>query len=528
MAIALAGREQAGRILQQLGAAGVRVGGLATDSRDLKRGEVFLALRGGRADGRRHIGAAIAAGAQAVLGERDTENGDFEWNPDWKLPNIGVAELRQMAGYLAHEVYGRPSEQLWTMGVTGTNGKTSTSQWIAQACTACGARTAVVGTLGLGFPPALDSTEAWDFHSLPNTTPDPVLLHRALAELLAQGAQGVAMEVSSIGLAEGRVNGVAFGAALFTNLSRDHLDYHGDMESYARAKQALFETPGLRHAVLNLDDVQGVRISRELSGSGLTRTGYSTSPGVALRAGLECWMEAHDIAVSAQGIAFTVKSSWGEARVDSRLLGRFNVVNLLGVLATMLASGVPFGDATAAAARLQPVPGRLQRIGGDARPLVVVDYAHTPDALEKVLVTLKDVSAVSGGRLLLVFGCGGDRDRGKRALMGAVAARHADRIVVTSDNPRSEDPRAIIDGILQGMGDASARAATEVEAERGPAIRLALSHARAGDVVLLAGKGHEDYQEIAGVRLPFSDAEQAAAALAAWSQGTPHGMVRPS
>ncbi|HXC41178.1 MAG TPA: UDP-N-acetylmuramoyl-L-alanyl-D-glutamate--2,6-diaminopimelate ligase [Burkholderiales bacterium] len=510
-------RDQASQLLGQLAARGVRVSGLATDSRQVQRGDVFLAWPGARVDGRAHVADAVAAGAAAVLWERD----GFEWNPDWTLPNIAVPGLRALAGELAHEAYGRPSEKLWTMGVTGTNGKTSCSQWIAQACTACGARTAVIGTLGIGFPPPLDDASAlgneenaWNLTPVANTTPDPVLLHRSLAGLLAQGAQGVAMEASSIGLDQGRVNGVAFGAALFTNLSRDHLDYHGDMETYARAKQKLFEMPGLKHAVLNLDDVQGVTISRLLAGSGVTRTGYSASSGVAMRAGLECWLEAHDVAVSSAGIAFTVKSSWGDARVESRLLGRFNIANLLGVLGTMLVSGVPFFQAAAALARLAAVPGRLQRHGGGAQPLVVVDYAHTPDALEKTLVTLKDVARATNGRLLCVFGCGGDRDRGKRPLMGAVALRHADAIVLTSDNPRSEDPQAIIDDILSGM--AAAQAQPQAEPDRARAVRLALDQARAGDVVLLAGKGHEDYQEIGGRKLPFSDGAAAAEALAQW------------
>ena len=511
--------DQALQLLAQLGAQGVGVGlaangkggGLATDSRALKPGEVFLAWPGARDDGRRHIGAAVAAGAAAVLYEAE----DYSWNPAWNLPSIAVKGLRDLAGYLAHEVYGRPTQRLWTIGVTGTNGKTSCSQWLAQACTACGARTAVVGTLGIGLKGRLVAGV--------NTTPDPVLLHRSLAELLADGAQGVAMEVSSIGLEQGRVNGVEFGAALFTNLSRDHLDYHGDMESYARAKQKLFEMPGLRHAILNMDDVQGVQIARLLSGrpdrTSVNRIGYSVFEGVAQRAGLEGWMEAHNVNVGAQGISFVVKSSWGEARIDSALLGRFNVANLLGVLSTMLVSGVPFDAATAALARLEPVPGRLQRLGGNGRPLVVVDFAHTPDALEKALVALKDSVRAecggSGGRLVCVFGCGGERDRGKRALMGAVAARHAERIVLTSDNPRSEEPAEILAQILEGIPPAVAGSVT-VETDRAAAIRLALADANAGDVVLLAGKGHEDYQEIMGRKLPFSDTAEAALALQEW------------
>jgi UDP-N-acetylmuramoyl-L-alanyl-D-glutamate--2,6-diaminopimelate ligase len=494
-------QNHAEHVLGLLAAQGVRVTGLAADSRGLAAGEVFVAYPGSRSDGREFIAAAISRGASAVLWER---NG-FRWNPEWRIPNLPVDDLRGLAGHLAHDVYRRPSETLWTMGVTGTNGKTSSSQWLAQACSACGARTALVGTLGTGFPGMLDAGV--------NTTPDAILLHRSLARLRDEGAQGVAIEVTSIGLDQGRVNGVAFGAALFTNLSRDHLDYHGDMESYARAKQKLFETPGLKHAVLNLDDVQGARLARVLAGRGFNRAGYSCFGGVAARAGLEYYSEAHAIDVSAKGIAFDAKTSWGEARIQSALLGRFNVSNLLGVLTTMLVSGVPFERAAASLADLGPVAGRMQKLGGVGKPLVVVDYAHSPDALEKALVALKDVARAGGGRLIAVFGCGGDRDRGKRPLMGTVASRHADAIVITSDNPRGEDPSAIIDEINAGV-----TAAREVIEDRREAIAYAVAAAGPSDVVLLAGKGHETYQEIAGRRLPFSDTVEAERALAGWSR----------
>jgi UDP-N-acetylmuramoyl-L-alanyl-D-glutamate--2,6-diaminopimelate ligase len=494
-------RDRVEEILDRLAAQGARVSGLAADSRMLAAGEVFLAYPGSRRDGREFIPAALDRGAAAVLWERM----GFEWNRGWRVPNLGVDKLRGLAGHLAHEVYGRPSERLWTIGVTGTNGKTSCSHWIAQACSACGAKTAVIGTLGTGFLGELDAGV--------NTTPDAVLLHRSLAGLLAQGAQGVAMEVTSIGLDQGRANGVAFGAALFTNLSRDHLDYHGDMESYARAKQRLFETPGLKHAVLNLDDVQGVQLARVLAGRRVNRAGYSCFAGIAARSGLERYAEAHAIDVSPEGIAFSVESSWGKARIESALLGRFNVSNLLAVLTTMLVSGVPIDRATAALAGLEPVAGRMQRLGGAGKPVVVIDYAHTPDALEKTLVALKDVARASGGRLAVVFGCGGERDRGKRPLMGAVASRHADAILVTSDNPRGEDPAAIIAEIT-----AAIPAPHEAIEDRRAAIERAIAWAGAVDIVLIAGKGHETYQEIAGRRLPFSDALEAKQALSRWGR----------
>ena len=501
-------RDQVDDILRRFAALGVRVTGLSADSRSLAAGEVFIAYPGLRRDGRDFIPGAIERGAGAVLWER----AGFEWNARWEVPNFAVDDLRGLAGRLAHQVYGRPSERLWTIGVTGTNGKTSCSHWIAQACGACGARTAVIGTLGTGFPAAPASGEPAKLDAGLNTTTDAVALHRSLAKLLAAGAQGAAMEVTSIGLDQGRVNGVAFGAALFTNLSRDHLDYHRDMESYARAKQRLFEAPSLEHAVLNLDDVQGVHLARVLAGH-VNRAGYSCLSGVAARAGLECYTEAHAIEVSAKGIAFSVKSSWGEAHIESALLGRFNVSNLLGVLTTMLVSGVPFDRATAALAGLQPVAGRMQRIGGGGKPLVVVDYAHTPDALEKTLTALKDVARAGDGRLVVVFGCGGERDHGKRPLMGAVASRHADSIVVTSDNPRGEDPTAIIAEIT-----AAIPVPYKAIEDRRAAIALAIASASVEDVVLIAGKGHETYQERAGRKLPFSDVIEVEQALAGWSR----------
>ncbi len=507
--------DNAQAILARLAQQGAPVSQLATDSREVRRGDVFLAYPGGNADGRRFIADAIRRGAAGVLWER----GGFQWNETWQLPNVPVDDLRFAAGSLASEVYGRPSEQLWVMGVTGTNGKTSSTQWLAQACGRSGARTAVIGTLGSGFPALGGDARAGGLDPEMNTTPDPVRLQRTLASLRDAGAQGVAMEVSSIGLDQGRVNGVTFGVAAFTNLSRDHLDYHGDMERYARAKQRLFETGNLRHAVLNLDDVQGVRIARLLSGGRVNRAGYSLFEGVAARAGLECFVEAHRLATSPRGIAFDVKSSWGSGRIESPLLGRFNASNLLCVLTTMLVSGVPFDQCMAVLPLLEPVSGRLQRIGGGDRPLVVIDYAHTPDALEQTLLALKEIARANNGRLAVVFGCGGERDRGKRPLMGTVAQRHADGVVLTSDNPRREDPLAIIADILEGIrpGEGSAPASVPtLQPDRSRAVRDAILAAGPRDVVLIAGKGHEAYQESGGVRVPWSDAAEAARSLEVW------------
>jgi UDP-N-acetylmuramoyl-L-alanyl-D-glutamate--2,6-diaminopimelate ligase len=485
------------RILSELAQLGVRPAGLAADSRAVARGDVFLAYPGERADGRRFVADALARGAAAVLWERD----GFAWPRDAVAPNVGVAELKRLAGPLAGEVYGRPSEHLWVVGVTGTNGKTSCSQWLAQALAGAGRKCAVVGTLGMGFPGALEED--------PNTTPDAVVLQQALRRFRDAGAACVAMEASSIGLDQGRLEGTRFACALFTNLSRDHLDYHPDMERYAQAKMRLFRAAGLGHAVLNLDDALGVRIAHMLAFGPVRRVGYSLARGAAAASGLEHWLEALDVAVSADGIAFRLESSWGAVAIASPLVGRFNVANLLGVIGVLLVAGLPLAAMPSIAARLEPPPGRMQRLGGGAAPLVVVDYAHSPDALDKCLGSLRDVARAQGGRLVCVFGCGGDRDRGKRPLMGEIASRHADFVVITSDNPRSEDPAAIVAEILPGV-----RAPHAVHVDRREAIRAAIGGARGGDVVLIAGKGHEPYQEIAGQRLQFSDADEARAALA--------------
>ena len=495
-------------ILGQLQCQGANVGGLSADSRSLRAGDAFVAYPGASTDGRRYIADAIARGAGAVLWERE----GFSWNEAWRVPNIAVDGLRGLAGYLAHEVYGRPSEKLWLAGVTGTNGKTSCSQWIAQALNALGRKTAVVGTLGSGFPaeglaPAL------------NTTPDAIELQRQLAGFLQAGALGVAMEVSSVGLDQGRVNGVQFEVALFTNLSRDHLDYHGDMERYAAAKAQLFDAPGLTGAVLNMDDVLGVRIAQKLAGSKVACAGYSAHAGVASAAGLEFFLEAENIRLTQEGLVFGLLSSWGRAEVKSTLHGRYNVANLLGVLGVLLGAGVALEQAVAAVAALTSPSGRMQGLGGAGRPRAVVDYAHSPDALEEALISLRPLADAGRGRLVCVFGCGGERDRGKRALMGAIAARNADQVMLTSDNPRGEDPIAIITDILEGvLAETGTGQAPLVIADRREAITAAITAAAAHDVVLIAGKGHEDYQESAGQRIPFSDAAVAAEALAAWKQ----------
>ncbi|HEV3009829.1 MAG TPA: UDP-N-acetylmuramoyl-L-alanyl-D-glutamate--2,6-diaminopimelate ligase [Burkholderiales bacterium] len=454
---------------------------LSSDSRRCAPGVAFLAYPGEAADGRAHIGDAMARGAAAVLWEKK----GFDWHKPWRLPNVAVENLKQRAGVLAHEFYGRPSDSLWVCGVTGTNGKTSCSQWLAALLGS--KKTAVIGTLGAGFPGALSDAV--------NTTPDALETHFLLREFLNRGAAAVAMEVSSHGLAQGRVNGVRFACALFTNLTHDHLDYHGTMSKYAAAKAKLFDMPGLGAAVLNLDDALGAELARRLAGRVRT-IGYSLSPQKPV--GVDEYIVARS--------QTELESSWGTASVRIPVLGRFNVSNALGVLGCLVANGISFEKGAKLLAKLPPVPGRMQAVGQE--PLVVIDYAHTPDALENVLQALRPVAAARGGRLAVVFGAGGDRDPTKRPLMGAIAARLADRTLITSDNPRSEDPLLIIEGIRQGAPNC------EVEADRARAIEKIISASEKSDVVLIAGKGHETYQEIAGRRTHFSDEEHARRALA--------------
>jgi UDP-N-acetylmuramoyl-L-alanyl-D-glutamate--2,6-diaminopimelate ligase len=487
-------------LYRRLAAQGAMIERLTADSRRSAPGVAFFAYPGEASDGRRYIGDAIGRGAAAVLWESD----GFSWNGGWQVPNVAVSGLKAHAGVLADEFYGRPSESLWACGVTGTNGKTSCSQWIASLLNGRGARTAVIGTLGSGFPGALNAEQ--------NTTPDALDLQARLAQFVREGAQGVAMEASSHGLAQGRLNGVRFDCALFTNLSQDHLDYHGTLEAYGEAKARLFDAPGLAAAVLNLDDVFGVRLAQRLAARGMRTIGYALSPAAIAPGSVTEYLAAREIRPQADGSLVSLVSTWGPREVRISQPGRFNVANALGVLGCLIAHGIPYADAAPLLATLPSLPGRMQRLGGDGRPLVYVDYAHTPDALEKVLSALRPVADARGGSLVAVFGAGGERDASKRAPMGAAAARHADRLVLTSDNPRSEDPLAILAQVRSGV-----TAPCLVEPDRGAAIENAVRHARASDVVLVAGKGHERVQEIGGRALPFSDAAVALEALARWS-----------
>ncbi|MCK9379979.1 MAG: UDP-N-acetylmuramoyl-L-alanyl-D-glutamate--2,6-diaminopimelate ligase [Sulfuritalea sp.] len=479
-------------ILDQLKGKGVIPTRLTADSRRVRPGDVFVAFPGAQADGRDFVAQAVAKGAAAVIAEAGVAALARVGAGD--TPMVEVDGLAALSGEIAHLVYGRPSEHLWLAGVTGTNGKTSVSQWIAQALNALRHRCAVIGTLGNGFLDALDES--------PNTTPDAITLHAALAGFVAQGAEACAMEVSSIGLDQSRVNGAAFDVAVFTNLTRDHLEYHGTLADYAAAKEKLFFVPGLAAAVLNLDDPVGVELASKLKGRVRT-IGYTLTE--ADDSAADEVLRAENLNMSAAGIEFELRGLGFVAPV----VGRFNVSNLLAVIGALLTRNERLEDIAAALRGIQPPPGRMQALGGVHEPLIVVDYAHTPDAMEKALGVLRETAAARGGRLICVFGCGGERDPGKRPQMGAIAERLADCVVVTSDNPRKEDPQAIIDDILAGL-----RRPPLVQPDRARAIAAAVADADPCDVILLAGKGHEPYQEIAGVRHCFSDIEAAKSALA--------------
>jgi UDP-N-acetylmuramoyl-L-alanyl-D-glutamate--2,6-diaminopimelate ligase len=488
---------------------------LASDSRKVRRGDVFFAYPGETADGRNFIRAAIENGACAVVYE---ENG-FAWGgaglPE-NVPHLAVAKLKASAGPIAHALYGQPDAAMFTVGVTGTNGKTSCALWSAQALAKLGETAAVIGTLGVGLVRGRAEPE---FDVTGYTTPDAVLLAGELARLAEQGATSLAIEVSSIGLVENRTAGMHFDVAIFTNLTRDHLDYHGDMASYEAAKLQLFEWPGLKTAVVNLDDPAGVRIVRHLR-SRLSEVAKVAVIGYTLRNEAEVppldgvsILRASNLRSRPTGAEFQVETPWGSQLARTRLVGHFNVSNALAVLGALLAKGVELRAALDAIEALVPAPGRMQQIGGQDAPLVVIDYAHTPDALEKTLEALRQVARERTGQLWCVFGCGGDRDPGKRPQMGRIA-QMADQVVVTSDNPRSEEPRAIIEQIVAGM-DKGGNARWQAIEDRAAAILSAVKHAGKADVILLAGKGHEPYQEIKGRKIPFSDADHAALALTA-------------
>ncbi|MGN6518872.1 MAG: UDP-N-acetylmuramoyl-L-alanyl-D-glutamate--2,6-diaminopimelate ligase [Dokdonella sp.] len=468
------------------GAGDIVVRGLALDSRRVDQDDAFFALAGAHAHGITFAPAASARGAAVILADTAGTEAPASGapSPETVAPVVWIDGLRHRVGAIAARFFGEPSRALHVVGVTGTNGKTSTVQLLAQALHHAGRAVATIGTLGAGMHGGVREGE--------RTTPDAIAVHALLAQFRDAGASHVAMEVSSHALDQGRVNAVAFELAVFTNLTRDHLDYHGTMQAYGAAKQRLFSWPGLRAAILNVDDAFG-RVLAKVVGDGVELVRYGIERD-------DADVVAREIRSDATGLGFRLVTPWGEGRVASRLLGRFNVSNLLAVAACLGRLGFAFDQIRDALAVLEPVAGRMNRLGGDGRqPLVVIDYAHTPDALEQALASLR---AHCEGRLICVFGCGGERDAGKRPQMAAIAETLADRVVVTDDNPRGEDGDAIVAQILAGF---TRPALATVERDRASAIALAIDMARAGDVVLVAGKGHEPYQESAGVKRPFDD-----------------------
>jgi len=473
-------------------------GTLRSDSRQVKPGDAFIAWPGYANDGRRFVKAALAAGATTCLVEREgLEAFAFDDARIASLPGLKAA-----TGPIADSFFEQPGRSLDVVATTGTNGKTSTAWWTAQALTLLGKRCAVVGTLGIGVPPLPDRAAQIEFTGL--TTPDPVMLHASLRLFADAGFAACAIEASSIGIAEQRLAALRIAVALFTNFTRDHLDYHGTMEAYWAVKRRLFSWPGLRAAVLNIDDEHGAALARELHGGTLDVWTYSVRADARLH--------ATQLGYTDGGLAFALHEGDQVLAVRSTLIGDYNASNLLAVIGGLRALGVSLADAVSVVPQLTPVPGRMQRVGaGNAMPEVVVDYAHTPDALEQVLRALRPLAKARGGKLVCVFGCGGNRDATKRPLMGAIAVRGADAVLVTSDNPRGETPAAILADIAAGIAQRDRVALIE---DRRVAIASAVGGADARDVILIAGKGHEDYQEVAGVRQPFSDVVEASAALA--------------
>ncbi len=472
------------------------VTGLTQDSRSVRAGDAFVALQGGRMHGIEFALQAVERGAAAVLAE-ETKNGRRETGDGAHV--IWIDHLRAHLGEIAARFFDRPSEHLTVIGVTGTNGKTSTVQLLAQAFTHLGLRAATIGTLGAGLHDAVLSGE--------RTTPDVISVHALLAEFRERGASHVSMEVSSHALAQGRVDDVGFDVAVFTNLTRDHLDYHGTMEAYGAAKAKLFAWPTLRAAVINVDDAFGRELAKKFEDS-VRHPGHGLAGSQTqgrkklLRYAIEnddADIHATDVRTHADGIDFVVHTPRGEGAVHSHLLGAFNVANVLAVAGVLSALEVPFDSIRDSLEMLQPVAGRMNRLGGGACPLVVVDYSHTPDALQQALTTLR---AHCEGKLICVFGAGGERDQGKRPQMGAIAEKYSDLAIVTDDNPRGEDGDTIAAQILAGFAQPQR---ARVQRDRARAIELALNEAQAGDVVLIAGKGHEPYQEIGGIKRPFDD-----------------------
>ncbi len=491
-------------------------GTLCTDSRVVRPGDGFIAWPGAATDGRRHVSAALQNGARACL----VEHGGVD---AFAFDNKAIAtypQLKAATGPIAAAYFEQPTQQLAVIAITGTNGKTSIAWWLAHSLSnikhtmhiPCG----LVGTLGIGWPRYDDTGQHFSFDVVANglTTPDPLLLQQNFRDMADAGVRACAIEASSIGIEEHRLEGAHIRTAVFTNFTQDHLDYHGSMQAYWQAKASLFAWPGLKAAVVNIDDAKGVELAASL---------HAQAQACPQADRLDLWtvsctgparLQASNITYGVEGLHFNVVEGDSQHALRTHLIGQYNVSNLLCVIGAMRTLGVPLGACIEACHELLPVPGRMEFQGGHGQPLVAVDYAHTPDALGHALQALRPLVAQSGGQLWCVFGCGGDSDPIKRPLMGAMAASHADRVIVTNDNPRSEKPQAIISQILLGLAGFESVVA---QADRVLAIAQAVAQADARDVVLVAGKGHEDYQEIAGIKQPFSDRVQVARALQSWT-----------
>lgn len=490
-------------VLSWLLAQGLRPTGVCADSRRVRAGDIFVAEvpeSGVRAVYARD---ALANGACAVLWSSDLPLCPAEFG---SAPIVAVAGLHQLIGPLAQQVYGHPSSKLRVLAVTGTNGKTTVSQWLAQSVHG---HCAVIGTLGAGYPGVMVETGF--------TTPDAAQYAHLLADFVNDGATACAVEASSIGIEEGRMAGSEIDCAVFTNLTRDHLDYHHTMDAYAAAKAKLFIWPGLRAAVINHDVAFGLQLLRDTTASLVFAYGLSARPA-ALSERVQ-WVGAEDVAATARGLSATLVFNGERLPFSTHIIGRHNLSNLLAVSAVLVAQGLSPAEIVARLGKLEPPAGRMACYGGQEAPLVVVDYAHTPDALSHILSALRDVATARGGRLIALFGCGGDRDPGKRPEMGRTATANADAVWITSDNPRWEDPEIILSAIAEGAPKAVRLT------DRAQAIAEVISQAADADVVLLAGKGHESTQEIRGQRYPFDDAIHAQAALATWVAAHATGAV---
>jgi UDP-N-acetylmuramoyl-L-alanyl-D-glutamate--2,6-diaminopimelate ligase len=478
---------------------------LTADSRRVTSGDGFLAFGGLTTDGRQFVGQACQAGAAAVL----CEAGEYPLS-ETGVPVAAYTELRSHAGAVSSAYYGYPSSSMLVFAVTGTNGKTTCANWLAQGSATAGQYAASIGTLGVtryGKQPGKNSNKPGNAvdEAAGLTTPDAVSLQRTLAALASDKVNTIAFEASSIGLHQQRLQATDVDVAVFTNLTRDHLDYHDDMASYQAAKQQLFAMSGLKAAVVNADD-PAARDMIECCDPAVARYAFGTAEQCPFDAN---YVRLHSVQHTGQGLQLRFSGDLGEAQVQLSVLGEFNALNAAAVCTAWAAAGQPFDQAVAQLATLDPIPGRMQPVIRDGQPIAVIDYAHTPDALRAALTALRPLTQSRSGRLWVVFGCGGDRDAGKRVEMCRIAVQSGDRTVVTSDNPRSENPEAIIEQIVSENGDAVYARITD----RQNAIHQVIAQADANDVVLIAGKGHENYQEINGQRFDFCDLEQARAAI---------------